>query len=180
MNTVQPIRDKNLIRKIETILAEQGTRNLMLFVLGTNSGLRISDILKLTVADVKDKTHIEIHEQKTGKLKKFPINSKLKTLLDNYIMNKEDTDFLFKSKKHGRLCREQAYRIINNACRKAGIKYAVGTHTLRKTFGYWLYLQFKDVAMLQKIFNHSSPSTTLIYIGISQDNIDAVYNNFEI
>ncbi len=74
MNTVQPIRDKNLIRKIETILAEQGTRNLMLFVLGTNSGLRISDILKLTVADVKDKTHIEIHEQKTGKLKKFPIN----------------------------------------------------------------------------------------------------------
>ena len=78
MNTVQPIRDKNLIRKIETILAEQGTRNLLLFVLGTNSGLRISDILKLTVADVKDKTHIEIHEQKTGKLKKFPINSKLK------------------------------------------------------------------------------------------------------
>ena len=75
MNTVQPIRDKNLIRKIETILAEQGTRNLLLFVLGTNSGLRISDILKLTVADVKDKTHIEIHEQKTGKLKKFPINS---------------------------------------------------------------------------------------------------------
>lgn len=74
MNTVQPIRDKNLIRKIETILAEQGTRNLMLFVLGTNSGLRISDILKLTVADVKDKTHIQIHEQKTGKLKKFPIN----------------------------------------------------------------------------------------------------------
>ena len=74
MNTVQPIRDKNLIRKIETILAEQGTRNLLLFVLGTNSGLRISDILKLTVADVKDKTHIEIHEQKTGKLKKFPIN----------------------------------------------------------------------------------------------------------
>ena len=61
MNTVQPIRDKNLIRKIETILAEQGTRNLLLFVLGTNSGLRISDILKLTVADVKDKTHIQLY-----------------------------------------------------------------------------------------------------------------------
>lgn len=180
MNTVEPIRDKNLIRKIEGILAEQGTRNLLLFTLGTNSGLRISDILKLTVADVKDKSHIEIREQKTGKLKKFPINSKLRNILDSYIVDKADTDYLFRSKKQGRLCREQAYRIINQACRKAGIKDAIGSHTLRKTFGYWAYQQFKDVVMLQKIFNHSSPSTTLIYIGISQDNIDEVYYNFEI
>ena len=39
--------EQNLIRKIEGISAEQGTRNLLLFTLGTNSGLRISDILKL-------------------------------------------------------------------------------------------------------------------------------------
>lgn len=98
MNTVEPIRDKNLIRKIEGILAEQGTRNLLLFTLGTNSGLRISDILKLTVADVKDKSHIEIREQKTGKLKKFPINSKLRNILDSYIVDKADTDYLLEAK----------------------------------------------------------------------------------
>lgn len=72
MNTVEPIRDKNLIRKIEGILAEQGTRNLLLFTLGTNSGLRISDILKLTVADVKDKSHIENKRTENRKVKKVP------------------------------------------------------------------------------------------------------------
>ena len=134
MNTVEPIRDKNLIRKIEGILAEQGTRNLLLFTLGTNSGLRISDILKLTVADVKDKSHIEIREQKTGKLKKFPINSKLRNILDSYIVDKADTDYLFRSKKQGRLCREQAYRIINQACRKAGIKSLTTAHHQQRLF----------------------------------------------
>ena len=55
-----------------------------------------------------------------------------------------------------------------------------GTHTMRKTFGYHHYKKFKDVAMLQKIFNHSSPEITLRYIGIEQDEIDESYTNFVI
>ena len=51
---------------------------------------------------------------------------------------------------------------------------------MRKTFGYWLYQQYKDVALLQEIFNHSSPSVTLRYIGINQDNIDKSYMNFSL
>ena len=54
----------------------------------------------------------------------------------------------------------------------------VGTHTLRKTFGYHHYQKFKDVAVLQKIFNHYSPQITMRYIGIDQDMIDDSYNNF--
>ena len=56
----------------------------------------------------------------------------------------------------------------------------IGTHTLRKTFGYHFYKRNKDVAMLQKLFNHSSPSITLRYIGIEQDEIDEAYEDFEI
>lgn len=56
----------------------------------------------------------------------------------------------------------------------------IGTHTMRKTFGYWHYQQYKDVAILQEIFNHSSPSVTLRYIGINQDNIDKSYMNFSL
>ena len=74
--------------------------------------------------------------------------------------------------------RTQCYRIINSACEKAGVDYKVGTHTLRKTFGYHHYQKFKDVAVLQKIFNHYSPQVTLRYIGIDQDMIDDSYNNF--
>lgn len=49
-----------------------------------------------------------------------------------------------------------------------------------KLFGYHFYKKTKDVAMLQKLFNHSSPSTTLRYIGIEQDEIDEAYEDFEI
>ena len=49
---------------------------------------------------------------------------------------------------------------------------------MRKSFGYHHYRQFKDVAMLQKIFNHSSPQITLRYIGVEQEQIEDSYNNF--
>ena len=51
---------------------------------------------------------------------------------------------------------------------------------MRKTFGYWHYQKYKDVAILQEIFNHLSPSVTLRYIGINQDNIDKSYMNFSL
>ena len=56
----------------------------------------------------------------------------------------------------------------------------VGTHTMRKTFGYHHYKQFNDVALLQKIFNHSSPSITMRYVGIAQEELDYSYLNFEL
>jgi len=52
------------------------------------------------------------------------------------------------------------------------VKENVGTHTLRKTFGYHFYKQTKDVAMLQNILNHSVQNITLRYIGITQDMIE--------
>ncbi|RAP14991.1 hypothetical protein HS9_00315 [Bacillus velezensis] len=56
----------------------------------------------------------------------------------------------------------------------------IGTHMLRKTFGYHFYKQTKDVAMLQEIFNHSDQRTTLRYIGINQDAMNNAMKNFKI
>src|SRR5574344_1464647 len=91
MGTVEPIRNVEDIRKVENILAKQSLRNLVFFTIGTNCGLRISDILALNVGDVRGRTHIQIVEKKTGKFKKFPINSKLKPMFEEY--NKEYTEY---------------------------------------------------------------------------------------
>ncbi len=64
--------------------------------------------------------------------------------------------------------------------KNVGLNINVGTHTMRKTFGYHHYKQFNDVALLQKILNHSSPSITLRYISIYQEKIDSSYNSFEL
>lgn len=178
MTIVEPIRSITDLKKVESVLAKQSQRNLLFFTIGTNCGLRISDILALNVGDVRGKTHIQIIEKKTGKFKKFPINAKLKPMFEKYTKNRKADEPLFKTIFQNRLERVAAYYIIRNACKEAGLQERVGTHTMRKTFGYHHYQKFKDVAMLQKIFNHSSPQITLRYIGIEQDQIDESYSNF--
>ena len=182
MKYVQPIRDKNKIEEIKSILKENGTRDLLLFTMGINTGLRISDLLRLKVIDVRGKSHVEIKEQKTGKIKRFPLLGNLQSMIDEYIRGKSDCDYLFKSRngENKPITRVMAYMIINEAAQKADISDNIGTHTLRKTFGYHHYQTFKDVAILQHLFNHSSPSITLRYIGITQDEIEQTLRQFEL
>jgi len=56
-----------------------------------------------------------------------------------------------------------------------GIKERIGTHTLRKTFGYFAFTKGVDITRIQQLFNHSAPSVTLAYIGITSDELDNVY-----
>ena len=81
MEFVEPIRDKRKIELVKVILKKNGFRDYMLFLMGINSGLRISDILKLKVSDVRGKRYIEVKEQKTGKYRKFPITESFKAPL---------------------------------------------------------------------------------------------------
>lgn len=134
-------------------------------------GLRISDILKFRVRDCYN-NYYNIREKKTGKQKSYDWNPQLKKELNIYIQNKDPDEFLFKSRegKNKAITRERAYGIIKEACNKCSI-YNVGTHTLRKTFGYFLYKESKNnIGMLMEILNHSSEVITLRYIGISQEN----------
>lgn len=178
MNCVEPIKNKKQIKKVERFLKKRSFRDLLLFTMGTNTGLRISDILALNVSDVKNRDFIDIIEKKTGKRKRFPLNDKIKEMLQEYTSKKKETEPLFTTIYDNRLDRVYAYRIVNKACKKIGMQKRIGTHTMRKTFGYHHYQKFKDVALLQKIFNHYSPSVTLRYIGIEQDEIDNSYLNF--
>ena len=128
---VEPIRSKQQIKQVEEYLSKKNKRNRVLFVLGINSGLRVSDILNLNVSDVRNKTHIEIKEQKTGKLKKFPINDKLKKLIQEFIKHKNDKEPLFLSQKQKRLDRSQVYRMLNEACKDVGISINFGSLSMR-------------------------------------------------
>jgi len=180
MNLVQPIRDPEKVQQIKQFFKEDNQRNYLLFLMGINTGLRISDILKLKVEDVKG-THIILREQKTGKQKWIRITPTLKRELKHYIEHKADHEYLFKSRQGGNkpIGRSMAYKILRKAAEQYKLK-DIGTHTLRKTFGYHFYQQTKDVAMLQEIFNHSSPDITLRYIGVNQDSMDKAMTKFKI
>ena len=156
MNIVEPIRNKKDLHKVERILLNEsgiyGLRNLLICLFGTNCGLRISDILNLDVGNVKNRSNVELIEIKTGKRKKFPINYKLKPLIAEFTKDRDNNEPLFISKNGHRMERTQCWRILNEACRKAGIDYKIGTHTLRKTFGYHHYKKYKDIVLYCRKF----------------------------
>ncbi|NCB47151.1 site-specific integrase [bacterium] len=180
MNTVEPIRDKAQIEAMKTELLKRGYRDYMLFVIGLNTGLRVGDILKLKVSDIRGKSHITLHEEKTKKEKRFKINEPLKAELEKYTQDMEPEEFLFKSQKGNfPISTVQAWRILKAAAEKVGLE-DIGTHSMRKTFGYFYYQQYNEISYLQKIFNHSSPAVTLGYIGITQDRIDETIDNFSL
>lgn len=76
--------------------------------------------------------------------------------------------------------RDQAYKLINQAARAVGINDKIGSHTMRKTFAYQAYQSGIDLTLIQKLLNHSAPSVTLAYIGITQDQMDDVYMNLNL
>lgn len=182
MATVQPIRDIDLLNKFKNEVKKQSYRDYIMVLIGLNTGLRISDIVPLQVKDVRDKTHIQLQEQKTRKAKRFTIQH-IRHELDMYIEGMNDNDWLFPSRQRNNngiknhISTTQAYRRLKKVADKLGIQ-EFGTHSLRKSFGYHYYNRTKDIAQLMKIFNHSSQSITLDYIGMTQEKIDNSMEGF--
>ncbi|PGT58060.1 site-specific integrase [Bacillus cereus] len=180
MNFVQPIRDPEQIQQIKEHLKEKNARNYILFVMGINTGLRISDILKLKVGDVQG-SHISMREMKTGKQKRIQITSALKRELKWFSEGREVGEYVLKSRKgkNRPIGRSMAYKILKSTAAEFGLD-EIGTHTLRKTYGYHMYMQTKNIALLMEIFNHSSEKVTLRYIGVNQDAMDKAMSRFKI
>ena len=180
--TVEPIRDEKHIKRIKSLLKDK-PRDLLLFTLGINNGLRISDLLKLKVADVKDLEPgetLKIKEQKTGKINVLMINKSVYKVLREYF-SKEDIghdDYLFKSRngKNKPLARETVNKMVKEWTKSFKGNY--GTHTLRKTFGYIQRTKYGvSSEVLCKRFGHSSPSITMRYLGIDDEEVNGILLN---
>lgn len=180
MNYVEPIRDLDKFDDILIYLKNKNDRDYVLVISQYYTNLRITDILRLQVKHVKNLKEIRIREDKTGKLKSIPIYGNYKKIIETYVVGKNDYDYLFPANggKNKPITRQRAYQIIKEASLKFGLQN-IGTHSMRKTFGYHYYNETKDIGLLQTIFNHSSPSTTLRYIGINKDRVDDAYRNME-
>lgn len=183
MRFVQPIRDMEQVQEFMEYLDEKNKRNFIMFLLGINLGLRISDVLELRVKDVRNKAAIKIYEKKTGKYKQMIISDELRRAVKEYTKNMKPYDYLLQSRKKTKtggqkpISRVQAYRIMKETADAIGYTGDVGTHTMRKTFAYHFYQQTNDVATLQAIFGHEHQSDTLRYIGVEQERVDQVVNN---
>lgn len=178
MEFVQPIREKETIRKIERFFKNKNDRDHILFLLGIYTGLRISDILSLKVRDLRGKEYLTIKPQKTRKKSNngttIEIHQELKKALKRYLKGKPSNEYVIKSRvgENKAITRERAYMILQEAAKEFDID-SLGCHSMRKTMGYHLYEQKKDLVLVQKVLNHDSPRHTLRYIGYEQDEINS-------
>jgi integrase len=180
MNFVEPIRDADVFHDIQASLLKTKPRNYVLVMTGTYTGLRISDILKLKVKDVRNKKYIDVKEKKTNKRNIIEINPLLRKVYKDYTVDMGDEEYLFrKSYINKPITREQAWKIMKEIGEEFGVEN-LGTHTLRKTFGFHYYNQTGDIATLMQMFNHSKESITLKYIGITQDTMNRARREFRI
>lgn len=179
MIAVEPIRNMDKVCEIEERLAtletERGKRMYLLFLCGIYLGLRISDLLRLRVSDVRGDS-LTMKEKKTKKRTSLPISDPLRRAVRDRLRAADDNDFVFPSRQHDKdgnkkaITRRQAYNDIKDMAAAAGLDYPIGCHTLRKTFGYHMYKTTNgDIAFLMDWFNHSSPVITKRYIGIDLD-----------
>jgi integrase len=187
MNTVEPIRDLRQIDAMKKMLKADGIRNWLFFTMGINSALRVSDLLRLRQADVFDARDrvldaVRIREKKTGKEKVFRLNKSAGKALGEYIQDEatghDPQAYLFRSRKGDNrpISRTQAWQIISDAAKAVGLNGNIGTHSMRKTWGYHQRKSGTDLTVIMAALNHSSQSQTLRYVGISQDDTDDAYD----
>lgn len=180
MNTVEPIRDLELLWDMADYLKGKRERDYVLFMTGIYLGRRISDMLPLKVRDVKDKDYIYLREKKTGKEVRIVINAELKEIYKEYVIDKDPYEYLFRrerGKQNKPISRQRVWQILNEVADHFEHTDKIGCHTLRKTFGYWLYQQTKDAVAIQELLNQSDISVTKRYIGVNQDSKDKIVNN---
>lgn len=194
MYEVEPFKNKKDREKIKQYLAgKEDLRNYALIILGWSIGLRCGDLVSLKIGNVLNsdgtiKNKVQIQEEKTNKIREFEINKSAKDAVSKYLNKRQhytDEEWLFPSRKgSGHITVDAVRRIIKDTCKELGIKGNYGSHSLRKTFGYCVYTQNVDKPLilptLQKIFGHSSPSVTLLYIGITRSEISNIYQNLEV
>lgn len=196
-NTVEFSKGRNINHNNQL---RNAYRNKLIWLVGISVGIRASDLLELKWSfffDMDDDGNIVWKEfyrfqpKKTrakGKYVKLFFNNTVKKAITDYltaypITNDSLESYMFTSNRGNHITSQQLWNIICDTAEEAGLKQNVGTHTLRKTWAFhaWHDAADKDKAliMLQKCFNHSSPQTTLIYIGVLDDEIKELYMSVE-
>ncbi len=188
MSITQPIRHTDELTRFKNYYLKEhpNPRNYALIVLGLNTALRISDILKITWEMVYDfengryHAHLHLTEQKTGKEAIIALNQTVTATLENLRQAnapRHRNDYLFHSQKNHDMpiSRYQAFRIIKKAAVDTHMPEHISCHSLRKTFGYHAWKNGTPPALLMDIFNHSSYQITRRYLCIEQDDKDEVF-----
>lgn len=160
-------------------------------ILSFCTGLRFSDVCKLRWVDVLDQRKIIITAKKTNKTHVIPIGQNASDHFSSLykLMGKPCKKDLILVGKKGKEGKSVSIQYINHTLKKWAIKYELdidnfSTHTFRKTFGRYVYDKSgrdeKALMFLNRIFKHTNLDTTMIYLGIRDEEIASIFDSIKI
>lgn len=182
-----PIKDIERIYDIQDYLKYKNERDYVLFILGISTGYRAGDLVELKVRDVKQSIKrgyfliLENKKKNTKNIRKGNIKprevkviSKLKTILNEYIKDKQDFEYMFQSRKgnNQHITVAHVSRILDEAGNYFGLSN-ITAHSMRKTYAYSIYRKNgNDITAVKEMLGHSSAEITKLYLGLDRELYD--------
>ncbi|MBE0701549.1 MAG: site-specific tyrosine recombinase XerD [Acholeplasmataceae bacterium] len=161
-----------------------GLRNMALLELIYGSGLRVSELLDITVEDIHLNQGYVMVKGKGNKERMVPISDMAVIALRNYIVKgreqlfkHEKSNILFINQQGQRLSRQGFFKLLKKLANDARISSDCSPHTLRHSFATHLLENGMDLRTLQSLLGHEDISTTQIYTHISQKRIKEIYQS---
>ena len=182
----EPIRDRKAIKRIKHNLEDQ-PRNLCLFTLGINSAYRANELLSLKVGQVDYLSAgdlLELKQSKQQEYRAITINQTAVEAIELWLShhpNPRSNEPLFPStQKDKTLTVPTVCNLLKQWCEEAGLQGNFGSHTMRKTWGYWQYQNDAAIPLLMEAFGHTTQKQTLDYLCIQSAEIQELYTKLEL
>ncbi|MEC7643841.1 MAG: tyrosine-type recombinase/integrase [Pseudomonadota bacterium] len=186
MAEVQAVKDLDTVKLISYLLKRTyGQQIADVWDVGLNLALRISDLLSIKFENINDE-RLALVEGKTSKQATIKLNDKARSIIARIKDEHPEHVYLFQSYRNQWSktvsAKPLSRRYVSRAFAAIGEEVGVdlGTHSMRKTRGYHLYKNTKDIARVMKMLRHSSEAVTLRYIGITQEDVDRDFAELEL
>ncbi|MGH9814135.1 MAG: site-specific tyrosine recombinase XerD [Candidatus Acidiferrales bacterium] len=146
------------------------------------TGLRVSELVKLKVADLQLDAGVVRCLGKGSKERVVPLGKKSIAALEDYLRRgrpaltrRRTTPYLFVSRRGGAMTRQNFWMLLRQRARAAGVRAHLTPHTLRHSFATHLLERGADLRAVQLLLGHADISTTQIYTHVAQERLRQVY-----
>ena len=184
MNLTEAVKTRDEINTVSLLLQKYGGDLYReIWKVGINVSLRISDLLAIRYSDLDlENRRLQLREKKTGKNKEIRLNDTVIKIVKKRRKEFPDDEYLFEvhsNRASGKpISRQAVARKFKEVGETLGI--ALSTHSMRKTRGFAMFSDGKSIQMISKVLNHSSPSVTMAYLGITKEEVLATYDEYEL